>query len=53
MIEVTPPKFEDSPYYHFDGKKHWLDNEAPEELKKEFKEYWERRERLRKAGIAC
>ena len=53
MIEKTMPKFWDSPYHHSDGGKHWLDDEAPEELKKEFKEYFERRERLRKMGIAC
>lgn len=53
MIEKTLPEFVDSPFYHHENGKRWMDDEAPEELKKEFKEYFERRERLRKMGIAC
>lgn len=57
MVYVDMPKFLDSPHLHAAGedghKRWWLDDDAPEEIKKEFEAFEERERRLREQGILC
>ncbi len=45
-VSGEEPDFMKSEYYHFDGSNDYMDNNAPDDLKKEFETYKAERERI-------
>ena len=43
--------FMDSPYFHPDPNHWWVDDDAPEEVKKEFEEFMKACEEAEKKGV--